>query len=147
MRLYLAGSAMRHADIEALAQELRNQGHAVVSTWHNTLDVELEQRSDELLQSMPHLYREPVQMALAELRSADTIVVVTGGPGRGGRHVEFGYAIALGLHTIVIGPREHLFHTLVCEAYATVGEWLATMPDSRSEGTYPSNVTRLHGRA
>lgn len=34
------------------------------------------------------------------------------GDGRGGRHVEFGYALALGKELINIGPRETVFHHL-----------------------------------
>jgi hypothetical protein len=112
------------------------------------MDTDLETRtSDELLTHRPELYRDAVQSAMAEIRSADAIVVFTGGPSRGGRHFEFGYAVAMGLHTIIVGPREHLFHTLVCEAYSTLDEWLATMPDDRAEVTFPDNVRRLHGRA
>ena len=31
---------------------------------------------------------------------------------RGGRHAEFGIALALGKRVIVIGPRENVFHAL-----------------------------------
>lgn len=31
---------------------------------------------------------------------------------RGGRHVEFGYALGLGIPIYVIGPRENIFHYL-----------------------------------
>jgi hypothetical protein len=33
-------------------------------------------------------------------------------PGRGGRHTELGIALALGLHVMLVGPREHVFHCL-----------------------------------
>ena len=33
-------------------------------------------------------------------------------PGRGGRHVEFGIAVALGIPIAVVGPKENVFHDL-----------------------------------
>ena len=35
-----------------------------------------------------------------------------GGASRGGRHVEFGLALAWGKGVVVVGPRENVFHTL-----------------------------------
>lgn len=35
------------------------------------------------------------------------------GRSRGGRHVEFGIALALGIPIIVVGPKENIFHYLV----------------------------------
>ena len=34
------------------------------------------------------------------------------GSGRGGRHVEFGIAVAQGMYLIVVGRRENVFHHL-----------------------------------
>jgi hypothetical protein len=48
----------------------------------------------------------------ADLNEADTVISFTGNGGKGGRHVEFGMAVALGKRLIVVGPREHVFHTL-----------------------------------
>ncbi len=55
------------------------------------------------------------QIALVDwedLQTADTVISFTGEGGKGGRHVEFGMAVALGKRLFVIGPREHVFHTL-----------------------------------
>jgi hypothetical protein len=45
---------------------------------------------------------------------------------RGGRHVEFGWALARGKEIAVIGPRENVFHWLVpgSAVYASVNEFL-----------------------
>jgi hypothetical protein len=49
---------------------------------------------------------------LQDILAADTVISFTEvGGGKGGRHVEFGYALALGKHMILVGPREHIFHT------------------------------------
>jgi hypothetical protein len=50
---------------------------------------------------------------LEDLTMATTVVFLSmgnGSAGRGGRHVEFGYALAQGKRCIVIGPRENVFH-------------------------------------
>ena len=44
---------------------------------------------------------------------------------RGGRHVEFGYALALGKTIEVIGPRENVFHLLEdVKHFLTFDAWL-----------------------
>lgn len=47
---------------------------------------------------------------------------------RGGRHVEFGYALALGKVLTIIGPKETVFHHLpVVSAFDTVAEFVQTL--------------------
>ena len=52
-----------------------------------------------------------------DLREADTVISFTEAPRvmlntRGGRHVEYGMALAWRKRLIVIGPRENVFHEL-----------------------------------
>ncbi len=48
-----------------------------------------------------------------------------GGGGKGGRHIEHGYAVATGKRLIVVGPRENIFHCHpATEAYETWVEFL-----------------------
>ena len=48
---------------------------------------------------------------LQDIRSAAIFVQLTSGEkARGGRHVELGYALALGRTVVAVGPREHAFH-------------------------------------
>jgi hypothetical protein len=52
---------------------------------------------------------------LADLRRAEMLVAFTEAAhvekaGRGGRHVELGAALVLGLAVVVVGPAEHVFH-------------------------------------
>jgi hypothetical protein len=63
-----------------------------------------------------------------EVRAADVVISFTEptgpvqGRGRGGRHVEFGIALALGKRCIVVGHRENVFHYLPqVEFYETWG--------------------------
>jgi hypothetical protein len=46
------------------------------------------------------------------LLAAEMVISFTGGGGKGGRHVEFGLAVAAGKRLVVIGPRENVFHCL-----------------------------------
>lgn len=52
---------------------------------------------------------------------------------RGGRHVEFGYAMALGKTVIVVGPRENVFHCIDkvshFERWADCLPWLMALMD------------------
>jgi len=59
-------------------------------------------------------YRE---LALADIQDIDRAEAIllysedpTVGVPRGGRHVEFGYALAKGKRLFVIGPKENIFH-------------------------------------
>ena len=62
-----------------------------------------------------------------DVKSADTLVFFSepSGGGKGGRHVEFGIALALDKRTVVIGPLENIFHTgPKTERYSTWEEFL-----------------------
>lgn len=50
---------------------------------------------------------------IEDIDAALTLVSFTeaGGGGKGGRHTEYGYAIAQNKRLVIIGPREHIFHT------------------------------------
>ena len=50
---------------------------------------------------------------LADIDRAATVILFTAWPStKGGRHVEFGYALATGKKIVVIGERESVFHSL-----------------------------------
>jgi nucleoside 2-deoxyribosyltransferase len=71
---------------------------------------------------------------LEDIRAADIMMSFTSpdNGGKGGRHVEFGYALALKKHLVIVGPRENVFHTNPrIEWYAEWGDllvaWFAAM--------------------
>ena len=52
---------------------------------------------------------------IEDIEAAEAIIsFTTAGGGKGGRHIEFGYGLALLKRMILIGPRENIFHTLPC---------------------------------
>lgn len=67
---------------------------------------------------------------VADIIGSDVLVLFTGGGGRGGRHTEFGYALALSdiyhdMRLVIVGERENIFHTLPhVEVYPTWTEFL-----------------------
>lgn len=104
MRAYLAGRYGRRAELARVAGELRKLGIGVTSRW---LDGDHDQVDDAIA----------ALEDLADIRAADVVISWTEGdavPGRarGGRHVEFGLAYALGKRLIVVGHRENVFHSL-----------------------------------
>lgn len=107
--VYLASRFTRGAEMDEYAQQARAAGLTVTSRWHNgshgdaSADVDLDHPD------MPRYAAEDIE----DVRAADTLVSFThGGGGRGGRHVEFGLGLALGLRLVLVGPREHVFHTV-----------------------------------
>lgn len=47
---------------------------------------------------------------MGDIRRADVFVQFTGPVGLGGRHVEYGYALAYGRRMVIIGDPEHMYH-------------------------------------
>jgi hypothetical protein len=84
----------------------------VVSRW-----IDLKEEAGGFL-TAPHDHVRYAQADLEDIDECDVLVGFTAsylgnaGPGRGGRHVEWGYALARGKRLVLIGAREHIFHTL-----------------------------------
>jgi hypothetical protein len=112
MRIYLAARYSRVSEMQQYAIQLAAIGHEVTSRWI--------QRSHQMLTEMsldnPHYGLEArfAQEDLEDLKKADCILCFSEAPrstnSRGGRHVEFGAAMAWNMRLIIIGPRENVFH-------------------------------------
>lgn len=107
MKIYIAASYSRREEVAQYAELLKQDGHEITSRWlsgaheHDGTDPSVWAAEDE----------EDVQAAnclLSFTEHADSPVIRM----RGGRHVEFGMAVALGLWLVLIGPRENCFHHL-----------------------------------
>ena len=131
MIIYLASRYDRLVEMNGYADRLRQAGHVISSRW---LD-----GTHQLHPGIEHLSTggftedsDGVPMAalpfgkddVADIKASDTLVFFAERPEshskRGGRHVEFGIALALGKRIMVVGPRENIFHCLPqIERYAS----------------------------
>jgi hypothetical protein len=127
MRIYLASRFDRSAEMREVAGRLAAAGHFVTSRW-----IHGRQVGPDLVSAI-----EDVE----DLASADCLVSFTEHAtrmapwtARGGRHVEFGIALAARKRLCVVGPRENIFHHLPkVEVYATVDDLVAGLA-LRGEG-------------
>lgn len=90
---------------------------------------------------------------LNDIANADVMICFTEPAGqgiaRGGRHVEFGYAIAHNIPVIIIGPRENIFYSLAVEdggsipQLETVGQLLDVLSKVKSHAGWGLDPLRL----
>lgn len=114
MKIYLAARYSRAAELRGYRDFFQARGITVTSRWldgGHTLD-------DRGL-SIEAEASERTRFALedwSDLMAANVVISFTEQPrssnSRGGRHVEFGGALAAKKKCIVIGPRENVFHCL-----------------------------------
>lgn len=112
MKIYLAARYSRKQEMMRLAETLRENAIEVTSSW---LDEPFA--PDTLLNEVsPRLNMEYALTDLRDIDRADTVLFFSEDPlvgtPRGGRHVEFGYAVAKGKRVVVIGQPENVFHYL-----------------------------------
>lgn len=108
MKLYLAAAFQRQAEIRGYRGALEAAGHEVTSRW---LD---NDAPDSVTLGKPcGEWAEFARSDVDDVRNADVLVSFTSGElARGGRHVEYGLAVAWGLQRVIVGPVEHVFHML-----------------------------------
>lgn len=143
MEVYLAARYGRIEEMNAIARELRDAGYAVDARWllgeHQIHDGALAVETAE--DAMPPEGRAFAQDDVEDLVAADIVISFTETPrssnSRGGRHVEFGMALALGKRLIVVGPRENVFHCLpeveVYRSWDEAKEQLYILGENESE--------------
>lgn len=112
MKLFLSARYSRRNELRRIRQLLHQQGHEVVSRW---LDTEWEEKDESGSSAAPAEYRERHAVEdLDDVRMCDALVAFTEPPrsgSRGGRHVEYGAALALCKILFVVGYRENIFHS------------------------------------
>lgn len=110
--VYLAGRYARRDEFRALLPQLQSLGVKCTSRWlFETAPLNVQ------LKNVPKLESEQIaQQDIEDIDSASAFLFFAEDqntqPPRGGRHVEFGYALARGKHMHVIGARENIFHYL-----------------------------------
>lgn len=111
-RVYIASRYSRRDEMRNVAEQLSERGFIVSSTWLQE-DYPLNMNLDGLT---PEQHAEIATQDLEDVISSDKLIFFAedqnNQPPRGGRHCEFGYALALGIDIYIVGNRENIFHYL-----------------------------------
>lgn len=112
MKVYLAARYTSKLLLKTYAEQLRKEGIEVTSSW-----LEEPHAPNTTMDELPE--KDLTQYAsddLKDIDAADALVFFSIEPTqksvRGGRHVEFGYALGTKKPILVVGPRENIFHHL-----------------------------------
>lgn len=109
--VYLAARYSRNAEMRGYRDRLTSVGIAVTSRWIDLHGgAELESATTERLNTESGECWQFGLHDLEDIRSADALIAFSGSGGRGGRHVEYGYALALEMPIFLIGERENVFY-------------------------------------
>jgi nucleoside 2-deoxyribosyltransferase len=112
MKVYLAAQFHWKEEIRIKKLALEARGVIVTSTWTD----EIAAPNCSLKDFSGDYHSEMALRDLREIDEADALILFTVDPDtltrRGGRHVEFGYALGKGKVVAVVGPRENIFHHL-----------------------------------
>lgn len=108
MKIYLASRFDRQEEMRNYAAILRSYGHEITSKW---LSVDDAVAMDPNTAPNPSTAASKAMADIVDLNHSDLLLVFNDDePGRGGNHVEYGYALGLGLRPILIGSRPTIFH-------------------------------------
>ncbi len=92
MHIYFAARYSRRLEMRGYAQELENLGHSIASQWIDTGDNQQDDHDFELSERCGFAKQD-----WDDLRTANCMICFTEAPktaSRGGRHVEYGMALA-----------------------------------------------------
>ena len=108
MIVYLAARYDRKEELYAYSKELKSHGVTIGSRWiYNEM---------EEFESFGIVHEIWATIDVEDIHNADVIILFSESPTartlRGGRHVEFGVALAMKKKLIIVGPKENIFHTL-----------------------------------
>lgn len=114
MKIYLAARFSKRHILQAWQIELEKLGHEIVSRWSmrgsdHMKSPGLSERASE--SERARFAKEDIE----DINNCDCVISLMEEPrndGRGGRHVEFGYALAKGKRLMIVGDKETVFHDL-----------------------------------
>lgn len=137
--VYLAGRYSMWSVMRSIRDQLADMGIATSSRWidHFAGAAAIGNNAPLPKSFEPqHLNRYPEQCSpfgvadLEDIDRADMLVAVSTMGGKGGRHVELGYAIGKGKQVAIIGTRENVFHTLpFVVVHASINSFIVSMRD------------------
>jgi hypothetical protein len=125
MKVYIAAQFSRLPEMRALIPVFQEHNLFICSRW-------LQEKCSpnvKLHDLSPKYHGETAEIDIEDVDSCGLFVFFSENPllgiPRGGRHVEFGYALAKGKRIAVIGPYENTFHYLPqVQHYPSVQEFL-----------------------
>ena len=128
MRVYLAAKFSEQALMREWRKLLMRNGHTVTSRWLEYNEVDLKSETG----------KEEATVDLMDINSCDVMISKTLNRGElftgGGRHVEFGFALAQDKLLINVGGRENVFHSFAKQV-STIEEAIGLLneaPQSKS---------------
>lgn len=129
-KVYLAARVSRRPDLQRWIANLEECDIEIVSRW--ALKGSDHTAPSEGSPLAPPLDRERYALEdLEDIHACDAVISLMEEPRtatRGGRHVEFGYAMALDKQLWIVGPKETVFHELPnVRHYSSWGECLAEL--------------------
>ena len=129
-RVYLAARFSRRHECNALGHILKSHGCTITSRWVKP-DCEHVLPTGISEQAADHERQRFALEDVEDVRAANWTISFMEEPrgnSRGGRHIEFGMAVALGHRLTIIGPRETVFHHLPnVEQFDTVADFTAAL--------------------
>jgi len=127
MKIYIAARFSRRPECNDLAHKLQALGHTITSRWAKP-DSDHVSPTGLSQQAADSERRRFATEDVEDMEAAEAMVSLMETPrnnSRGGRHVEFGFALARGQKLFIIGPRETVFHHLPqVQHFETVDEFL-----------------------
>lgn len=112
MRVYLAARYSRKLELREYAKQAEENGIVVGAEWLK----ESESPTSTLEESTPETLTKYALQDISDIIDCDAFVFFSESSTeafvRGGRHVEFGFALALEKPIIIIGKEENIFHYL-----------------------------------
>jgi len=110
MKVYLAAQYARRDELRTYKEVLNSLGIEVTSRWL----YEQGSLTGDMGEEKEHFYIETAKIDLEDVDAADAVIFFSEDPlvgiKRGGRHVEYGYAVKGQKPVYVIGPKENVFH-------------------------------------
>lgn len=130
MNIYLAARFSRRPECNALAQILKRHGHVITSRWVKP-DCDHVMPTGLSAQAEDSERRRFAMEDIDDVLACDWMISLMEEPRsntRGGRHIEFGMAVALGKRLTIIGPRETVFHHIdAVQHFATTDDFVASL--------------------
>lgn len=110
MRIYIAGQYARKLELREYAKQAEAAGIKVGADWL----MESEDPNSSLNESTEAVLAKYAQKDYWDIGACDAMVFFAedqnNQPPRGGHHVEFGIALAMGKPILVVGDPENIFH-------------------------------------